>query len=1070
MKHKKHSLLAGLIAILIGMFSFSPAQVGMPEIFPFTKEFTILTKTAGGFNFDNDEYLDIVGIASLVDKKGKAVPRSSYLVHLEESTSNDFVVQWKYAVPPGMMADFVDIAVTDMDNDALPELVAVMNISDVGNSEQADWLVIFEYAEGFPEVPTASMEGSGVFATRPRPMFLHGGDLDGDNNTDLIISSGGPGRGIIVISAEGQVSSENLGILYQTGSLPTLQGVSSFRAITANLDSAPGQELVVFGGDDNLKIEVYVYEIPKAVISHTISDISRRDFDLEKMVSGDIDGDGYDEFIIPRKSGGALIMTLQDEQLVENQFLSEKAKINTLMMVDMNANGLTDILYSELKNTRIFQLEYDMSDILSDINSYRIIEYDNPVLKGFQYIDMAAVLSVSNKVTGAIILPFLNTNYTKHGLCRWRLEDSAPFIEEGPIDEVLGEVDQVLESKTVIQPIGEAVPGISADELIADLSGVVGEEVPLSPLPTTKTGMVSKMSISQVIQPDILVHPGEKITRQINIEDLTLDDLVNLTLDVDVPDGMKFDLPNKVFSWVPADSQLGLHTIKAEFNWGKKNNIQAFTVYVNDKPDITTQIPLRDIIQIGETFRLTIAVQDSNKNPFVGYKLINYPDGAVIDADGVLTWKPSFDQKDWFDFIVEVSDGYDTDRTEFALFVNHPVDIKSAAPSQTTIGASYHYQPLLDDKNAGFYVYWYDLSPRITDWQKSGIYELKIIDESVRANLDQYVKRFKNEFIPKYDPAKNAIKNHLIDDVFTFEDKLVLVFNILGDNAPEPDDVINSFFNILGMSVPRYSKPERHYYYTFTAKEIPNGMTMDKKGTIDWTPKEDQFDFHSLSYTVSDGYFTAEEHAQIYVNAVPVIVSAPDTITYVNSLWQYEIKTTDLNTDSKLSYELLDSPDGMIVSPQGVVSWTPTELQLNRHNFAVKVSDGMSEDIQRSGIFVNIKPKILSIPKPVALTSLKWEYQLDAEDSNGDAVVLKAVRIPKGAKFDDKTGLLTWKPRKSQRGVNDVVLEAVDTHGWSTLQEFQVHVFHNPGKQRFNFIRNSVAVLSLIGIIVLVTM
>jgi hypothetical protein len=190
----------------------------------------------------------------------------------------------------------------------------------------------------------------------------------------------------------------------------------------------------------------------------------------------------------------------------------------------------------------------------------------------------------------------------------------------------------------------------------------------------------------------------------------------------------------------------------------------------------------------------------------------------------------------------------------------------------------------------------------------------------------------------------------------------------------------------------------------------------------------------------------------------------------VNSLWQYEIKTSDLNTDSKLSYELLDSPDGMLVSPQGVVSWTPTELQLNRHTFSVKVSDGMAEDIQRSSVFVNIKPKILSVPKPVALTNLKWEYQLDAEDSNGDSIALKSVRLPKGAKFDPETGWLTWKPRKSQRGVNDVVLEVVDIHGWSTLQEFQVHVFHNPGKQRFNFIRNSVAVLSLIGIIVLVTM
>ena len=245
-------------------------------------------------------------------------------------------------------------------------------------------------------------------------------------------------------------------------------------------------------------------------------------------------------------------------------------------------------------------------------------------------------------------------------------------------------------------------------------------------------------------------------------------------------------------------------------------------------------------------------------------------------------------------------------------------------------------------------------------------------------------------------------------------------------------------------------------------------MTMNEEGAVNWIPAQNQFDYHSLSYTVSDGYFTAEEHAQIYVNAVPVIVSSPDTNAYVNSLWEYEIKVTDLNTDSKLSYELTKAPDGMLISPRGIISWTPTEMQLNTNGFAFKVSDGMASDEQSGHVFVNIKPKILSVPKPVALTGLKWEYTLDAEDPNGDPLIMKAVRIPKGAKFDPATGELVWSPKKSQRGVNDIVLEVVDSHGWSTLQEFQVHVFHNPGTQRLNFLRNTISLLALIGIIYLV--
>ena len=1066
MKHKRKLLQAGLIAVLVSISCISSAQVGVPEIFPFSKENTVLIKTAGGFNFDNDEYLDIVGIASLVDKKGQVVPRSSYIVHLEESIAKDFIVKWKYSIPEKLKADFVDIGISDMDGDALPEIVAVLNISDVGDSAYPAWLYSFEYTDGFPETPTATIGRTSALITRPRPMFIHTGDWNGDSNPDIVISSGGPGRSIIIVSANGQVNTKNFDIIYQAHSLPTLQGILPFRAFTANLDVASGKELVIFGGEGDLQIEVFSHENRAAMLTHTVRGIERRDVDLQKMVSADIDGDGFDEFVLPRKSGGALLITRQENELVDARIFLADEQLVTMLAADLNANGLTELLYSSDGGTSIFQAEYDLSDILTDPNSYRLVRYDNPLLKGFEYIDMNAVVSGSGKYTGSIIMPFLSNNFNKHGLCRWQLGDIAPFIEDGPIDEVLGEVDLILESKK--PSADEAVSVIAADELIDELSGLVGEEVSLSPLPSTKTGMISTKSISEVFRPDILVHPGEKVSRTITVKDLTLDDLVDLNVDVQMPTGMKFDLPNKIFTWFPADSQLGLHTIKAEFVWGIKRDIKTFTVYVNDSPEITTVTPERDIIQIGETFKITIAVSDSNDNAFLGYKMIDYPDGALITANGVLTWKPSFDQKDWYDFLIEISDGYDTDQIAFSLFVNHPVDIESAASPLTTVGDRYKYIPVLKDKNDGFYVYWYDVSPRITNWKKSGIYETKIFDESTRNNLEKLIVRYKREFIPEFNPTREVRKRHLIDDVFLYDGKLILIFNVLGNKVPKDTDVLQTFFKNLGVSVPKYSKPERRYFYTFTAKEMPNGMTMNEKGTVNWIPEQNQFDYHSLSYTVSDGFFTSEEHAQIYVNAVPVVVSTPDTNAYVNSLWQYEIKVTDLNTDSKLSYELTNAPDGMLVSPQGVVSWTPTEMQLNTNSFTFKVSDGMATDEQRNNIFVNIKPKILSVPKPVALTNLKWEYTLDAEDPNGDPLVMKAVRIPKGAKFETETGELVWSPKKSQRGVNDMVLEVVDSHGWSTLQEFQVHVFHNPGTQRLNFLRNTISLLALIGVIYLV--
>jgi len=197
----------------------------------------------------------------------------------------------------------------------------------------------------------------------------------------------------------------------------------------------------------------------------------------------------------------------------------------------------------------------------------------------------------------------------------------------------------------------------------------------------------------------------------LNLPDLSLDDTKKLSVNIDAPSGMKFDLANKLFTWVPADSQLGLHKVTALISWDEKKDVQTFTVYVNSIPKILTKIPIRDIIQIGETFSLQIEVEDANQDAAIFYKLLEFPAGASINQKGELLWKPSFDQADWYDFIIEISDGYDSEQKSFALFVNHPVSIQSTAPKTTTIGKKYTYQPVISDNNKGFYLTGYSLPP-----------------------------------------------------------------------------------------------------------------------------------------------------------------------------------------------------------------------------------------------------------------------------------------------------------------------------------------------------------------------
>ena len=144
----------------------------------------------------------------------------------------------------------------------------------------------------------------------------------------------------------------------------------------------------------------------------------------------------------------------------------------------------------------------------------------------------------------------------------------------------------------------------------------------------------------------------------------------------------------------------------------------------------------------------------------------------------------------------------------------------------------------------------------------------------------------------------------------------------------------------------------------------------------------------------------------------------------------------------------MKGPHGMQMDRYGKILWVPKAAQINNNTFEVAVSDGYGTDVQIGKIFVNNAPTVMSNPKPVGLTGHSWRYKVTTEDLNGDKVAYRAVRLPKYARFDKKKAIVEWTPRKSQLGMNDFILMAVDEHGATSTHEFQVHVFHDPSSKQ----------------------
>ena len=183
--------------------------------------------------------------------------------------------------------------------------------------------------------------------------------------------------------------------------------------------------------------------------------------------------------------------------------------------------------------------------------------------------------------------------------------------------------------------------------------------------------------------------------------------------------------------------------------------------------------------------------------------------------------------------------------------------------------------------------------------------------------------------------------------------------------------------------------------YSLTTK--PTGMTISSaSGLIMWTPTAEGV--YTVVVKVSDGALSDTQGFTITVskpwapppvNHAPIITSSPEDTAIVGEEYIYEVKATDPDGDT-LTYSLITKPGGMLInSTTGLISWTPTEMQVGVGNFTVKVSDGKLCDTQTFGIIVRelelgligieVDPKTMTLfvgeSEPIKSVTATYEFR-----------------------------------------------------------------------------------------------
>ncbi|NCR25365.1 MAG: tandem-95 repeat protein [Microcystis aeruginosa LE13-04] len=233
--------------------------------------------------------------------------------------------------------------------------------------------------------------------------------------------------------------------------------------------------------------------------------------------------------------------------------------------------------------------------------------------------------------------------------------------------------------------------------------------------------------------------------------------------------------------------------------------------------------------------------------------------------------------------------------------------------------------------------------------------------------------------------------------------------------------------------------------------EAPEGVTLDRQtGRLTWTPTQPQLGNQTVKIRVLDGRGgETTQTLNLTVtpdlnNQDPQISSLPLTQIQEGGVYRYQIVANDGNGDL-LTVDLPLKPDGMTLNEATrEIIWQPTREQAGTHDLVIRIRDGYGgltlQSFQITVNSLNNAPIITSNPDLEAIANLPYQYQIEAQDADGDSLSYRLENAPNGMTIDTDTGLLNWTANDTQIGQIPVTIIVKDSQGAETRQTYNLNV------------------------------
>jgi RHS repeat-associated protein len=243
---------------------------------------------------------------------------------------------------------------------------------------------------------------------------------------------------------------------------------------------------------------------------------------------------------------------------------------------------------------------------------------------------------------------------------------------------------------------------------------------------------------------------------------------------------------------------------------------------------------------------------------------------------------------------------------------------------------------------------------------------------------------------------------------------------------------------------------------TFSVVTGPPGMSVSA-GVVTWNASFGQVGGWPVRLRATDehGGFTEQrfilntvwQHEATSTPHPPRITSRPIGQAYQGAVYRYDVEAID-DDPQGLRFSLSSGvPAGMLIDPiTGVVTWTPSAVQLGSFEIEVRVTDaGGSSAAQIYQLMVangDDAPTFVSSPSNDASVAIEYRYQPIVRDLDGDVPAFSLAVGPGEMTIDPSTGLLTWLPTDDDVGPHAVSLSVVS--GTVTITQTYTLTVHAP--------------------------